>query len=430
MRAPEAPSSLERDLGARLEEVAALLAELRDVVEERVLSPVPPAWCTARGWTPYLSQLRDDQLAEAELDAARVFAGDERAPCSLRRLAERVADLRALPGYEPGEDAGQRALELDPRLFGARARKRAQVTTLTAIALDSAHDAERIVDFGSGRAHLTRFLAGSFAKPAVGLEQRPAAVAAARRLDERAAVDVRYEQRDARDETVALAPRDLLVGLHACGALGDALIAAARRSGCAAMLVSCCPQKIEGETREPLSTHGARLGLRIPRRVLGLANLGALDHSLRANARAAEQRRLRHGLRLLLTDALGELEEGAESRGLNRRRFRGELARVAHTAFVARGLPVPTQQAIEAADRAARAEHAVIRRLALPRTMLARVVELAVVLDRARALEERGHEACVLEAFPAFVSPRNLVVIARPPSSGPRPPLPIATAHG
>ena len=49
----------------------------------------------------------------------------------------------------------------------------------------------------------------------------------------------------------------------------------------------------------------------------------------------------------------------------------------------------------------------------LPRVMLARALELAVFLDRATALEERGYEVRVRKVFGEQVSPRNLGIFGR-----------------
>ena len=53
-----------------------------------------------------------------------------------------------------------------------------------------------------------------------------------------------------------------------------------------------------------------------------------------------------------------------------------------------------------------------IRRLSLPRNMLARVVELSVVLDRAAHLEENGHFVRVATLFERAVTPRNISLFA------------------
>ena len=44
--------------------------------------------------------------------------------------------------------------------------------------------------------------------------------------------------------------------------------------------------------------------------------------------------------------------------------------------------------------------------------MLARLLEVAVVLDRAAALEEAGHHVVVATVFPREVTPRNVGLFA------------------
>jgi hypothetical protein len=53
-----------------------------------------------------------------------------------------------------------------------------------------------------------------------------------------------------------------------------------------------------------------------------------------------------------------------------------------------------------------------MRRWELPRTMLARLIEVWVALDRAMLLVRSGRRVDVSMAFDAQVSPRNVAVIA------------------
>ena len=60
----------------------------------------------------------------------------------------------------------------------------------------------------------------------------------------------------------------------------------------------------------------------------------------------------------------------------------------------------------------ASAHYARARRLSLPRAMLARVLEVFVLLDRALYLEEHGFFVTVGALFPNAVSARNLALVA------------------
>ncbi|MDB5213377.1 MAG: hypothetical protein JWO86_1304, partial [Myxococcaceae bacterium] len=55
-------------------------------------------------------------------------------------------------------------------------------------------------------------------------------------------------------------------------------------------------------------------------------------------------------------------------------------------------------------------QHAQVRRLSLPRALLARVLDVLVLVDRARYLEERGRDVTIGLLFPTAVSARNLVL--------------------
>jgi hypothetical protein len=108
-------------------------------------------------------------------------------------------------------------------------------------------------------------------------------------------------------------------------------------------------------------------------------------------------------------------------RGINRRRARAGLAEIAARALALRGLPAPTAAEIRAHEVEARRRYAAVRRLSLPRSMLGRLVEVAVVLDRAARLEESGSHVEVAAIFDRAATPRNLAVFAsRAPGRLPR----------
>jgi hypothetical protein len=153
--------------------------------------------------------------------------------------------------------------------------------------------------------------------------------------------------------------------------------------------------------------------LELSRRLLGLSNLTARDQGVEASRSenlAARERRL--ALHRLFTDRWGPIRLGAEMDGLNRRIAQRELSVLVARAFARRGAPAPSAAAIDDAARWAREAHARARRLSLPRSLLARVLEIYVLLDRAMHLGRRGFVVRVGTAFPADVSARNLALVA------------------
>jgi len=211
----------------------------------------------------------------------------------------------------------------------------------------------------------------------------------------------------------ALTPEDLVVGLHACGELGDHAVRAAGRAGAAVAVVGCCPQKRAGERAPLADTHGVDPGaLTFGPSVLGLANArdGELGVETDLETRVAS-RANRLALRALLNAAGRGVDPGGEMRGLNRRRATGTLAELVTHAFETHGLAAPAAAVVEQAARDAHAIHARMRRWDLPRAMLARLIEVWIALDRAAFLAGLGHEVDVVVAFDMAASPRNVAVV-------------------
>ncbi|MFK7989093.1 MAG: methyltransferase [Sandaracinaceae bacterium] len=386
-------------LRSRLEALVGLLDGLSDVLSTRVEHPEPPAWATSRGWAAPLLALSDQMLLSAERLGPSAVLPTLALPSDLVALAEQHTRLCHLPRLPQPAAAVIRA---------AGARKRAQVTALRAHVAAWAPSVDRVVELGAGRGHLTRALADALSLETLGIEHTAHVVERARALGE--GERLRFVLRDGRDEAIPSDPRTLLVGLHACGGLGDALVDLAARTDAAVLHVACCPQKVDGQTRTASSSAGRALGFNVPRRALGLANLAGSQDEGRGEPPMSRRRR-RRALYLLLREAGVELMPGDEARGVPRRQFRHPLAHVAAFAFERRGLPPPSALAIEDADRRATIESGRIRRLSLARRLLARPLELALAFDRACLLAERGRAPDVVEVWDRTVSPRNVALL-------------------
>lgn len=398
----------------RWEAAARLLEDHRDVLDARPgAGEAPPALVT-RGWAPYLSSLDDAQLAEVEIAGHEARFGDG-APASLRALLASVREVCRVPSLPASVAAGAPSSPPGhaPRASGPRRqerpRKRAQVDAFARVILPLAARAGRVLDVGSGHGHLTREIAERLALPVVGLERNVALATRARELAPAASFAVT----DVLAEGLPVSRGDCVIGLHACGDLGDVMVESVAREGASLALVGCCLQKRRAVTRAPLCG-GEREALHLPRALLGLSNLTARDEGVeatRAENLAGRERRL--ALHRLLSAHGFEVRLGAEIEGLNRRAAQRELGSLVARAFALRGRPAPSPEAVAEAAAWARAQHARARRLSLPRMLLARVLEVFVLLDRARYLEERGLDVAAGTLFPMDVSARNLVLVAR-----------------
>lgn len=401
------------NIATALERALGILDDAQDVVTGRPVEGTAPEWAARRGWSDCLLGLSDHQLVEAEHAPARFLAAHSGAPESLRTLADQVTTLCA-----PFEDVSipeHHSLEKH-----VKPRKQAQLDAFSAVALREFAGVSRIVDLGSGHGHLTRALARALRpQETLGIDWHDGRVA--RAIDLAGPDGPRFVHGDASraaGDELPVAERDLVVGLHPCGDLGDALVSRAREAGAHVLAVSCCFQETKREARGPLSQQARAAGFTVPRHALGLANLSPVSFEGSGSlTEKLDRRRTRLALHLLLEARGVPLDPGAEARGVPKDRVRQGLAEVAALSLGKRGLSPAT--AAELADASARAERAdaSIRRLSLPRHALSRALELAIVMDRARLLEEGGWRTNVVTLFSSRTSPRNLAIVGVAPRS-------------
>ena len=386
-----------------------------DVVRERVSDERAPSWADGRGWTEALDHLSDRELQACEEQGlCRVAPDLPGMPASLVDLALAVTAATELPSLDTDDRE-------PPLRTGVGARKRHQLAALLdAIAPMAAHK-RRVVDIGAGKGHFSRAASEALAKEVLGLDRDPARVRAAIDLS---APDGRatFLRLDVFSEALPLGPDDLAVGLHACGEVGDRTAAAAAEAGSDLALVSCCLQKIQGDLRPPLSLAARARGAELPRQILGLSNLTAraagVERSLSETNRAREHRL---ALRLLLRSRGALVDHGEELRGINRRRALAGLEGIAERALEMRGLRPATAGELARAAEEAKLRFARMRRWNLPRSMLSRLIEVTVSLDRAAILEEHGLAAAVMTLVDPSVTARNIIVLAsRDPARLPR----------
>lgn len=391
---------------ARWEGAARLLAGARDVLDARPGGGAGDA-LAARGWGEFLASLDDAAVDAWEIGGSDV-AWPADAPRSLSAFGQSVravCDVPSLPDAAVGEGATTPRRHETPR-------KQAQIDAFTRVVLPIARGARRVVDVGSGHGHLTREIAERIAMPVVGLERDVALAARARGLVSDGAVA--FATTDVIRDGLALEDGDCAIGLHACGELGDAIVVSAARRGASVALVGCCLQKRSAPSRAPLCDSPEFEGkLDLPRGILGLSNLTPRDvgvEATRAENLAARERRL--ALHRLLSQRDPSLSRGAEIDGLNRRAAQRDLPSLVARAFTLRSQRVPPRTAIDEAAAWAHEEHARERRASIPRSLLARALEVFVLLDRALYLEQRGFDVRVGVLFPTEVSARNLALVA------------------
>lgn len=409
MRGPTGPRASQREALAR---TLSVLTPVLDVVETPVETPEAPAWCCRRGWVEFLLRLDDEALFASERGGfAELLGSSPDAPAELRELAQQVQYCTRLPALAPS------ALVLPAAaLRGVSARKRGQLAALLAALPPLASNAERIVDVGAGRGHFSRLASELFQRQTLALDRdalllRRGGERSEQRARQGRTLDVRFVEANVGPEPLEFRGKDLAVGLHACGELGDRLVSAAAAAHCDVALVSCCLQKTSAPHRLPLSREAG--GFSIRKSALGLTNLSTRDAGVETSmTENLLGRQVRLGLRYLLQARGLDILAGEEMRGVNRRRAQMGLAELAAHALSLRRLSLPSSAELAHFAEAARCDYAVMRRISLPRSLLARLVELAVVRDRASALEESGLAVAVAQLFEQRLTPRNTVLFA------------------
>lgn len=182
------------------------------------------------------------------------------------------------------------------------------------------------------------------------------------------------------------------------------------------VLVSCCLQKLRrGRCFRPVMSSAAASDERIARvlqmdrKVLGAANrpIGDMnDHRLVGQ-------RTRYALRAILKERGVEVRSGEEVYGLSRHRVKKGLRAVAGEFEEIWGIRKMRENEIESWDERSKEEYEVLRRLGIPRVIAGQALEMAIVLDRAAALEESGEFKKVVTCRPwsEDVSSRNLCCV-------------------
>ncbi|MFO0660281.1 MAG: methyltransferase [Polyangiaceae bacterium] len=388
-----------------------------DVIHERVERAVP-SWATRRGWVDYLASLDEAALRECELHGAASFLlGDETCPDSLRRLA---SESLALCEIEPLDRVEHAPTQLE-RERKVRPRKQSQIEWFSQAITERFPSVHQVIDIGAGHGHLTRVVSDQLGVRAIALENNESRVTVGRALAGSRVSDLYTDAFDSPQAAQAFSTLDehgLLIALHGCGALGDLVVQTAAQRRASVFLVGCCPQKIPSPARSLLAfSSGAELescDVTIQREALGLANVLPREVGVeRPMEDEIEARTARMALRLFLENRGVHHRPGAEMQGINRRRARqGADALIRHACQI-RSFTPPSDAEIDAARHTAEIEIARDRRMALPRTMLGRVIEVLIAEDRAQYLRQNGYDVEVRTLFDVSISPRNIVVIGR-----------------
>lgn len=296
-------------------------------------------------------------------------------------------------------------------------RKATQIAAFAGVVSAMGLGSARLVDWCAGKAHLGRVLANRSGAELVAVERDAALVAAGAAM--RGGDRVRFVPADVLNDPLddLLQRGDLLVALHACGALTDRALALAVAAEVAGLAVApCCfhrvapAEKAAGADFRALSRAGRNSGLRLD--MLALRLPGKVE--ARASQAERDLRRRSAAWRLavdtLLREATGE-DRYHPVCALPVAALRGDFETYARAAAASVGHTLPAFDPARA-EAAGWARAHLVRALGLAAQPFRDPLALWWVADRALFVAESGRPVKLGSLCEPTLTPRNLAIVS------------------
>ena len=395
--------------------MAARLAELTPWLREHASLWRPRPFLLGR--VPWEDQHPAMSAWLRDLDEATVttFEADDRglieAPEPLSSLLTQSRKLAAVPASVRMPLSPVDAWRPEAR---ATERKRAQVQALVETLAATWPEAPGlVVDWCAGKGHLGRSLAAVLGRPLLTLERQRRLCEVGQILSAEAEVAATHLPLDVRqtEQLPCVAWRQAaVVGLHACGSLGEAMLdfAVAQKAETVALAPCCYHFAAGARPYRPRSAGGRAHDLHFDETSLRLPTY----QQVRQAPSIGERRRRKMAWLMALkalTEAAGAPLEGPPGpvyKGWNNDDLPTFVARMAGR----RGVALPSRWDADAIEALGweRARHA--RALGLVRGVFRRPLELWLVLDKALALQGQGYEVALTTFCAPSLTPRNLLI--------------------
>ncbi len=364
-----------------------------------------PAWCDA--WPALADAVLglDDGSVDTfvdDPDACRAWLAD-RLP-----VAATLDRLCALPPLPP-RHLPPSGPHFDWYIPG---RKREQIE---AFAAHGPAAGAPLLEWCAGKGHLGRRLALSEQQPVSSLEIEADLCAAAGQLATRAGIEQTVLCADALDNRsrAHVHGREVLA-LHACGELHRSLVRSAAADGAHGYRIApCCYYRGAADGYRPLSREAA---LQLDGRALRLAVTETVTAPRRQRQRLARDQAWK-----LAFIALRNTLEGEAVRPfppMPPKLLSGDFASYGEAVARRQGVPLPAAVDWAHWHAVGEARRGEVRRLELVRHAFRRALEMWLVMDLARGLEEAGFAVQVGTFCARALTPRNLLIVAQRPERG------------
>lgn len=389
----------------RFARLTALLAEWQPLWRPMPFQHRRPPWAEAH---PDLV----DSLRSLDEDACARLQAD---PFTASPLAEHlpVAELAALVALPelPAEGACLPAAWAEH--MGGRKWEQVAAFVPRMAALPGAS----LLEWCAGKGHLARTLSHRLDRAVTGLEWQAALCRDGQALAERQGARVQLAQQDvlAPDAARWLTADTQVAALHACGDLHGRLIELAAERGSAVTLAPCCYHRTADMHYRPFSRLGRTLvaehGLSLSREDLAMA----VQETVTAPRHVRRHRERANAWRLGF-DALQRRVRGRDAYlpvpSLAYGRMPESFAGFCRWAAERKELDLPAGIDWHAFEQEGWRRQAEVTRLELVRHLFRRPLEVWLVLDRQRRLEEAGFKVELGTFCDRRLSPRNLLLRA------------------
>lgn len=397
-------------LAARLVELGAWLARWRPIWSHRPFRQLPAPWEQDHPeLSRWLRSLPEERVASYDEDVQRLTE----APAM---LASWTLEGLALTATDRAPVA---ATDLRARWErGVSGRKRAQIRAFVGALLPMLDDGvpEHWVDWCAGKGHLGRALALAVRAPVTFVDKQEALAVQASARSRARGLEATHRVADVLRDAVEVPDGAALVGLHACGALGDAAIATTVGSDARVMaLIPCCYHYQPGHERlVARSRAGRRSLLDVAPQQLRFATAEEVAAPTRRRRGREREEAFRLALDELLREANGD-DRYHHIPPVPRPWLAMPFAAWAARVAAEHALELPARWDADRFERRGWERARTARALGLARTPFRRALELWYVLDRTLWLADAGYRVQLTTACDRRVTPRNLLIVAERP---------------
>ena len=188
------------------------------------------------------------------------------APTDLKKVWKRCQELSKLEPFSLSD------LVWPERYgWGIKERKWSQIKGFACSSWSEFQDVSRVIEWCSGKGHLSRSIIRHLEAEAIGCELSSALCEAGYQWALKERVRLSFKRIDLLEQSPMLLDKDVVIGLHACGELSDRACCAVIERRVPLVLAPCCDHRRE-YPYTPLSRRGQLTGLRLLKPELMLAS--------------------------------------------------------------------------------------------------------------------------------------------------------------